>query len=196
MAVENQDIIRITANMEYAGNTIQNVYHGRYSGPTEDDAVVETALKNSMDALYNNIKSHYPTDFDFVSIGIWNVTQDRPMTEDVWPSLTSGTGAGDMGATQLAPMVLFGTDTARSQGRKFLPPVIGTLVEEAGDLAPIVVVNTALYIAAALVDIAIGSGTFAYGNWSPTKLRFAEWTTGLIRSIVRTQRRRVRGVGS
>lgn len=196
MAVNDGDIIRVTAKMSWGGSDLQNVYHAQYSGGTQDDATIETALLNSQNALYDHIKSHYPSSFSFDTISIFNVTQDRPMTEEPFPALTVGTGSGAMGALQLAPLVKFGTETARSQGRKYLPPIIESIQTEGGTFNSTVLSNLIVYGAAAIVDLVVGTGIIRYGNYNSTLARFAEWTTVIIDDILRTQRRRVQGVGS
>src|SRR3989304_4991246 len=126
MTVELNDIIRVTARMLHAGTSaVQNQYHFRYGGAgSAEDSAIQTAIAERIDEAYTPLVPFQQDNFQYDDIQIWNVTQDRPMITQDWPILTLGTGNGAMLPLQIACLVLFRTNTARSQGRKYLPPSV------------------------------------------------------------------------
>lgn len=191
------DILRVTAKLAYNSGVddIQNVYHLQYVGATETDAVVHAAIATVLNTAYGEIIVRIPSTTTFESIETWNVTQDRPMVEDDWPTLTVGQTASDPLPAQCSCLVLFDTNAPRSQGRKYLPFFTEGL-STAGILSGATLNDVADYIAVLLSEVDGGTWAAIFGNWSPTLERFAAWISGAAQAIVRTQRRRVRGVGS
>lgn len=190
------DIIRVTAKMSANSGVdlFQNVYHLLFAGSPAEDNIVHDAIALVLDDAYSYPENGWPTTIDADSISSWNLTQDRPMIEAAWPSFGGGTGAGDSVPYQCAPLVLFETDTARSQGRKYLPPVTEAL--QTNGVLSSAMTDQLVFFAAEFLGGVIGSGWSAlFGNWNPDLARFATWTDALIKSIIRTQRRRVPGVG-
>lgn len=197
-SVVNGDVIRVTAKMAYNSgiDDIQNVYHYRYTGviPCTDELVHE-ALADWLDDAYQEIKASIPTTTTFVTIETWNFTQDRPMIEDSWPVMTAGTGTGETMPAQCAPLCLFTTATARSQGRKYLP-FMRELDMANGILGSSALARITGYLTFIISTIGAGGGLLTPGNYSPEKVRFAAWIGAIAKDVIRTQRRRVRGVGS
>lgn len=191
------DIIRVTAKMTYnAGvDDVQNVYHMKFDGPDMVDEDVHTMIAGYLNTAYDYIKGLSTTDVEFETIETWNLTQDRPMIENTWPTLTAGTGTGQSSPQQGAPLCLFNTASPRSQGRKFLPPPTETVWEgdSISSTALAAIVNWANVI---LGGASYGSNSLLPGNWSKKYTRFAPWISGIVETVLRTQRRRVRGVGS
>jgi len=191
------DIIRVTAKLAWSSGTndIQNVYHLQHSGDTADDEDVHAAIANVLDDAYTYFNEYVPSLTSYETIETWNVTQDRPMVEDGWPVLDAGTGAGDQLPSQVAPLVLFNTATARSQGRKFLPSPIETA--QAGSvLVAGILSEIADYTVELLDGVDGGTWTLSFGNYNVNLSRFAPWISAVVKTILRTQRRRTFGVGS
>lgn len=197
--VVDNDIIRITCKMSYNSGVddIRNVYHTRSQGTlSQDDETVHDGLADALDDAYTEVNSMFATAIRYDTIETWNVTQDRPMFEKAWPTLTTGANGTTSAPAQVAPLVLFNTNTARSQGRKYLPfpcqdQLTGIGLLDAGSLA-----DMANFLAAILTGWAGGLQSGEFGNWNKVYNRFAPWVSGLIAGVLRTQRRRVRGVGS
>jgi hypothetical protein len=195
--VNNNDIMRVTAKTTIPPDDFQNVYHARYLGASgQSDAVAWLAIANVLEAAYTELLPGVTNQLDFDTIEVWNVTQDRPMIEASWPTLTSGSSVGEPLPFQCAACVLFPTATARSQGRKFFPGF--TESETGGD---------SLWDAAALVDLVaaaaellgtftMGAGNFSFGNYNEDLVRFAQWISAIVQAVIKTQRRRSPGVGT
>lgn len=197
MAVNNGDVLRVTAKMSILGNDVQNTYHIRSSSNTPvDDTTAVTEITNRIDNAYGYLADEQAGDFTYDTIEVFNVTQDRPMGEYNWPTRTTGTSVDFSLPFQTSGLVLFPTTTARSQGRKY----VGPFVENASDssASPDATVVTAMlnYALALVAAWLVGDGEFEFGNWSYDKFRFAEWLAPIVREVWRTQRRRAAGVGS
>jgi hypothetical protein len=194
------DIIRITCKMTVNGGAsdVQNVFHTECILASElPDEDVHDAIASALDTAYGLMNSHFPGDLDYNTIETWNVSQDRPMIEDVWPVRTSGGGAGETEPPQTAPLVLFNTQVARSQGRKFLPPLTEAHVGALGELASGSKTDLASWAAAILGGWAIDAYNQGYfGNWNAALARFAPWYSAIVNFYVATQRRRHILVGS
>jgi len=201
MSVESNDVIRVTARMNHAGiSAVQNQYHFQYRGVSPaGDAVVEAAVAGRLDAAYTFLIPYQETNFVYSDIQVWNVTQDRPMVTQSWPTLTLGTGNGAMLPLQVALLVLFRTPVARSQGRKYLPPsILATSI--GGGLFSQAYIDAAFDWADELVaSVPATPGSLAIGNYrypaEGVPARFADWINFTVGQYARTQRRRVFGVG-
>jgi hypothetical protein len=198
----DSDIVRVTAKMSYStgAGQVQNVYHCILYLPTGPaaDSVVHDAIAGALDTAYTYLNTQIRNSLLYDTIETWNVTQDRPMVEADWPVLAAGeASADDPGAPQVAPLVKFTTPAARSQGRKFLPPVIETAINNFGTVTSTLQGFMASYALELLGYIPITDfGTLQFGNYSKTYSRFAPWVNAIVSVIARTQRRRVRGVGT
>lgn len=196
MTVTNGDILRLTAKMSVNENDVQNVYHIRINGGPVADGDIVDGLGDAMDFIYDYIEAYSPATLDFDTIAVWSVTEDRPLGEIEWPTLTNGSGVGDIAPLQLAALVLFGTETARSQGRKFMPPPLEEHLTAAGTISAAYQAALADFGAALLPVVIVDNWEYEFGNWRGSISLFSEWETAIVKDIIRTQRRRVAGVGS
>jgi hypothetical protein len=108
----------------------------------------------------------------------------------------AGGSSAEINPLQLAGLALFGTNTARSQGRKYLPPSVTSLIGEAGALNTTLRNAYILWGLDFLDTVTQGDAVFGFGNWNPTTAHFSQWTSVTVQNIFRTQRDRVQGVGS
>jgi hypothetical protein len=191
------DIIRVTAKLEYStGNDAQqNVFHGMIIGGSVSDEDLHAAVTAHLDDMYGAIVTHIPNDTDFVAIETWNLTQDRPIYETGWDSLTGGTSSADSYASQTAPLVLLNTQAPRSQGRKFLPSFTETDIVD-GKVSPTAVSNITTFAGYILSEILGDTWGMSFGNWNKTLSRFAPYIGAIVSDILATQRRRRRGRGT
>jgi len=194
--VHNGDIIRVTAKMSHGADDIFNVFHLRAYGDTIAEATAETLIANWVDGLYTSLDENFSTGMTFDTISMFNITQDSPMNEVDWPVKTAGLNAAQALPLQVSPLVLFPTSQARSQGRKYLPPITEADSDGAGQLSSDLLAGIADFIAAVLNGPSSGGTEFFPGNWNSDLARFVVWISGKAATYLRTQRRRVRGVGA
>jgi hypothetical protein len=195
--IAGDDILRVTCKFKYSGGDIQNVYHIEVLGTPTDEEEFLDGMLDWLDACYANINDVINDTIAFDSIAIWNLTQDYPVGEYDWPTQTVGQGSG--GETlplQSAPLIRFSTPAPRSQGRKYLYPIMETHSANGGYISAAAQTVFVDFIADILAAFSAGGATGVPGNWNPTLARFAVWIAGLANTYLRTQRRRVRNVGS
>lgn len=198
MTLGADDIIRVTAKMRQGSDDIQNVFHFKNTGigGAEDDDVM-TNVAAWMDGVYDNIDALQGNAHTYESIDVYNVTDAAPIGEIAWPTLTvGGDSTADEYAKQVAGLIRFTTNVAKSQGRKF----IGGLTEAGFDSGGLLTsaVQTALAAMASdiLEEISWDTVNLLVGNWNPTLSRFVPWVEALVNAYGATQRRRATGVGS
>jgi len=127
---------------------------------------------------------------------MYNVTAEEFIGRESWPSKTVGSGTGDPLPPQNCPLCLFGTAVLRSVGKKFLPVYAETANDSTGTVSGAALANMANFIADVLATKTGTGWSGVLGNWNPTLVRFAEWTSGIARDFYATQRRRYAGSGS
>jgi hypothetical protein len=195
--ISNNDVIRIVAKMTLPAGVVQNVYHYRFSGTSGGEGIdLLTDIAERLDEAYAEIQPALPTTLQFASIEGFNVTRDEPCGEVDWPNLTAGGGSGQSLPPQTSALVLFNTGTARSQGRKYLPPMTETESEGGGTLTSGVQGAIADFALALLQVLTTGHGYVIPGNYNKALGRFAPWVSAIVQGFLRTQRRRVYGVGA
>lgn len=197
MPTADNDILRVVAKMSIDGNDVQNVYHLRADVTSDPgDATVLSEIADYLDDAYAQVNGTFDGDLTYDSIAVWNVSTDTFIGETTWPVRTSGGSATDMLPIQTSPIVLFGTNVNRSQGRKFLPPMTEGNCEADG--TPTAATHTVLgnYAAAILAGVTGTGWDGIPGNWNEAKARFVDWVYATIKDFFATQRRRYRASGS
>lgn len=197
MPVNNLDVIRVVADMSFLGvYLVQNTYHYQAITPGAiDDLVVSTSLAEKLDDAYANLVPLLSTEFTFDNILVWNVTQDRPMQTLDWPTLVGGSQSTATMPYQVAALVLFRTNRARSQGRKYLPPMVEQANAGGGVLSTAALTAVDLYGDTIITPAVAGGGTYYPCNYRYSTALVSRWTNFEVGVRFRTQRRRVAGVG-
>lgn len=199
MAVEAGDVLRVTA--KFLVNDIDdmmNVFHAKHMGDDPvPDASAATDLSDRLDGAWGQLNSHISVNVDYVSIEVFNVTQDRPISEDSWFTQTAGGQSTDAQLpAQIASLVTFPTATARSLGKKFLGGFTEVDNENFGVVSSGLLSDMADFVTDLLGSMTIDGELFEWGNYRPLTLLFSPWVSGLIETFWATQRRRRSGVGS
>jgi hypothetical protein len=197
MTIAANDILRVVAKMSQQGNDVQNVYHIKVTSESDpDDEDVVDYIATVLDAAYDEIAGDMDTTLLFDTIEVWNITQDTFVGGTVWPTLSAGTNAGDPMPAQCSPLVLFNTATNRSQGRKFLPPLVAGTVDTDGSILSAALAHIALYAAYFLGPQSGVGWAFEFGNFNVDLERFVPWVYSIVRDFWATQRRRYLGSGT
>lgn len=197
MPVSSGDVLRVVCKMSWDEDEIQNVYHVRAtSGDNVDDADALSDIATALDTAYDLIDQLITDEVSFDSIEVWNLTQEHYVGITDWPGLTAGTSDQTPMPPQTAMLALFGTDTPRSQGRKFLPPSTDYHLDNDGTVTADALTAIEQYIVSLLSGVV---GTYIeaeFGNWNDALERFAVWVIGEARDLFATQRRRYFGRGA
>lgn len=197
MAIENNDVLRITCKFSYESNDVQNVYHIKVatSGPVDDEDFLDE-IADDMDSMYDDINPHISNDITYETVEVYNITDDTYVGEVSWPSKTVGGASGNNMPPASAALCLFPTGTLRSQGRKFLPLMTINALDATGTPSTTVLTAMVAFIADVLTQKSGVNWTGYLGNWNDPLGRFAQWLSGLAVDFFATQRRRYVGSGS
>lgn len=130
------DVIEVIAEMSLFGQRLLNVYHLVADQPLDDaDALAD--IGEYMDGLYTEANGVISAALAYTGIICRNLTENSPMGEISWPTLTFGgaTGGSEL-PTQIAGLVTLPTAVSRRRGRKFVPGMVeaqltGGLLESA-----------------------------------------------------------------
>lgn len=197
MAIENNDVLRITCKFSYLSNDVQNVYHLKVatSGPVDDEDFLDE-IAADMDSMYDDINPHISNDILYDTVEVYNITDESYVGEVSWPSKTVGAASGNNMPPGSSALCLFPTSTLRSQGRKFLPLMTINAIDSTGTPSATVLTAMASFIADVLAQKSGVNWTGYLGNYNDDLARFAQWISGLAMNFFATQRRRYIGSGS
>lgn len=195
MSYVDGDIARVTCVMDIDGSSVQSVWHIMADGidPSNDaDSLDEFAAR--LDAAYDEMIGKFTASYDFDWIQAFNVIEDSPMGLVSWPTLVTGSDVTDDMPPAVAYNVLFPTDTARSQGRKFLGP-FGTTARSAEGHPSAALITAATAFRAVIMDPWLfANGVLLFGNYrypvDEVPGLFSRWTASKNGSYFRQNRRR------
>lgn len=196
--VAQLDVVRVTAKMSFESTEdILNVYHMKHTGSASaTDAAFSTAAATWLEVIYTTILSYLSDEVTFETIEFYNVTQDRPMAEIPWPTLTIGSDAGDALPLQCAALVSLPTGVKRVVGKKYIGGLTETNSINGGHVSAAAQTALAAFVVQLLNDYVSGTLTLTAGTYNDITAVFRELISGIVDQIFRSQRRRVRGVGS
>lgn len=122
MAIEDGDILRVNAEMTYAGSTVMNVFHLQVDNAlTNSDALDE--IRDWLFLVYDHVDGIMASVLTFSRIVVVNVSKDEDVGITDWLTLTVGTGSGDGLPPGVALLATFNTVSLGVRGRKYLPGV-------------------------------------------------------------------------
>lgn len=196
MPIGSGDIFRVTARMEVGSDDVQNVYHVRMNGVVASDDVLLGDIADILDGAYTQANAYIAQGLLYRDIKVFSITEDRPLETVLWPVLNNGNATSSPMPFQTSPLVRFLTVYSGRQGRKYMPITSETFHEGSGQMAAAMLAGYAAY-GADLIDITpIGTAEYEFGTYDPVIPLFAEYTSALVNTTMRTQRRRVQSVGS
>jgi hypothetical protein len=199
MPVNPDDVLRVTAKMTLHSGDIQNVYHLQNQGSAAiPDETALSGLAQYIDSAHEELQTLIASGLTFDSIDVYNLTQDYLIGNTPWTTLEIGGdgGASDVYTPQGAALVKFLTNTARSQGRKYIGGLTEANIGGVGFLIPTAVVKLLNYASEILLPPVLSGQQMEIGNWNEVLSRFVGWTAGQVAAQLGTQRRRRTGVGS
>lgn len=197
MPVNNNDIVRVTAKMDFGGaEDIINVMHcENITGAPVADGLFMTDVAAWLDAAYTLINGQITSVVNYITVRGQNITQSILLPDTPWPTLVFGGAIGDALPLPTTAMVFFPTQVPRRQGKIYCP-----LFTESDNLFGTISVpalaNLALFATAIRTAFTGVSATLRYVVWSRKFLGFSVPVSQQVPGIYRTQRRRRQGVGS
>ena len=198
MAVDDGDILRVSAQIVKDNDAYVNVYHlkASFTDSQPDEDVFDAVLVWLADA-YDELDGLMNDGYDFDQVTVVNLTQDTVVGQDDWIGLTSGSNTTSDLPRQCAPVVRFPTNVLGSQGRKFLMGMSEDENTGSGNLSTALQTALGLFAAAILDGVTVTiNDDLVPGNWNKVKDRFVPWVSAVINTFFGTQRRRIPGIGT
>jgi len=191
------DVVKVTASFQWDDTEeFQNVFHVSHKGTAGvSDNLFHAEVEDWLESAYTTLLAYLSTKLDFASITTYNVTQDRPMYQTAWPTLTQGSDAGDPLPTQCAALVSMPTGVKKVVGKKYVPGATETNSISGGSLSAAFKTALANFAAVIIADWVSGVITVRAGTYNTITAVFNDVVSALIDDLFRTQRRRVQGVG-
>lgn len=197
MPVNQDDVLRVTAEMSIDGADIQNVLHFRSTNaPIIGDSEALGDIADIMDAIYTLVQSRITEQQDFDQIRVQNVTTDILLGSALWPVINAGTATGDRLPDQSAALVTLPTALSRVRGGVYLGVFSDTTTGSGSDLNAATLTAVTNFAAELLVEHVFGTSSYRYVVFNALLNTFALPVSAIAHSIWRTQRRRRQGVGS
>lgn len=197
MTVSPLDVVKVTAVFTYDDvSDIINVFHYQNQGSSavSDEDVLED-LVGELDGYYGALTSTWSSKIKPVRVELYNVTADMPIGSTPWPTLSDGESALESLPLQCSPLVSFPTGFPKAIGRKYLPPVDEAHNSHGGTLTAALLADMVAWAAAVIDGVTISGSIFKAGHVQKIGGAFVTWIASEIDSRIRTQRRRVVGVG-
>lgn len=197
MAVNQNDVLRVTAEMTMNGHDLQNVFHIRSTNTSViSNAKALADCAKIADDWYTFIITSIETGVAFDQVRVQNVTQAELLGAAGWPLLVGGTNANALLPEQVAALITYPTSLPRTRGGVYF----GGFTE--ADNAPGGVIEAGLVTG--LTNLAIdmisekvfGVDSYRYVVFNTLLKTFVLPVSALVHSRWRTQRRRRSGVGA
>lgn len=202
MAVQDGDILRVVASLLWTdGNINQNVFNCKMSGagaPWDDDDIIDDA-EDWLDNLYANLTTYLSNEIDGNEVVVYSYDT----VHDDWDEVGSQawvfnpTNVGEQLPRGVAGLVRLWTYDADVQGKKYVPGLCETSLDDGLFNAPLIAAMLAF--AADWFTPFVGAtsgGTFTPGVWSVVGTVFRQALDHFATSTIPAyQRRRKRTVG-
>lgn len=198
MAIEQDDILEVSARMEFNGvEDIVNVYQFQLTtpGPITDQQGVDDVLL-IIEAIYTALVALQSTLTLYRDIRVTNKTQLAILGTFLWPSLTAGTAAVIAQAPGVCGLVSLATAVPRVNLRKYYGDMVTSTMELDGTFASFVTTALTTISGTLLTQRVQVNGTWRYGYLSPKSLAWELPLSAVVTDIPAYQRRRKQGRGS
>lgn len=195
MAVEVGDILRVSAIMENADSgMVANVFTVEVlalPGSSISDSTAKTDLAAYMNGLYSPLNGRIANDIFYRTINVFHITEDRPLGNVAWPSLTQGTNADEILPSTVAAFIQGNTGYSRTWARKFLGGFTVSSNTSNGFIEPTALTDLASWGARWVAGYTSGAGS-QYGPvvWRSNMAAYVPVSEIIVRDVWATIRRR------
>lgn len=199
MAIFDGNVIRTTVECLIDNSSVvQNVFHWAYAGTTVIDD--QTAVDDMRDHLENGgyaiLDIDQTTRLTYVGYQNYNLSLGAPLPFSPADDPLAGLHVGEALPFQTAALMSFPTGVSRSIGRKYIAGYTESGTGGGGELDTLPLARLASSAVVWLLNPVIEFGTASLGNTIPSGLSFWPWTSFRVDTLLRTQRRRIPGVGA
>lgn len=197
MTVNQNDILRVTAEMSIGVNDVQNVFHYQYvavADVTDALALLDSAV--IMETLYDIILSDIGDALTFDQVRVKNVTQNTLLGSTPFPVLIAGTELGAPLPLPDAALITYPTAVPRTRGGTYFGGFTEIANVEQGNIASATVTRLLAVGVRALQEQNIAGRLYQFVLINRLLGTVIPLTSAIVHPIFRTQRRRRPGVGS
>lgn len=198
MAVVQNDIIRVTAQMSYGvgGQQLINVLHVlQLDAVSIPDPTALTDLGLMLEVFYTPLLASQSDRIQYIDYTAQNITQDILLGSATWPTFVAGGSPSGVISPQVALLIYFPTNKPNVQGRLFYPGIPETGVTD-GIWTAGVQAAMASMGALMLSPYIASTGRYLYQVVNRVLKTNTNPTSAVVRAGARTQRRRSIGFGS
>lgn len=197
MAVAENDVLRVTAEMSAGNDALQNVFHVQsVNAASVSDAQALLDMGLIMDALYDLLDASMHDGVTFDNVRVQNVTQDTLLGSTPFPVLSVGGDTADPIPYQACALITYPTAVPKTRGGNYY----GGFTEANSDGNG--AISSALQTVLALVGTKILTQQDVAGNlWDFVLVNrllgtVIPFVSTIVHAVWRTQRRRRPGVGA
>lgn len=206
MAIQENDLVRLTVNQSLLGQVVQNVYYYSATFTPPDEVAFSEFVSTFRDRVISEITSWQSTSLSYVNFRV-DVVNRAPYEFYVEPSTLVGTAGGDPLPSYVTASFKLevGTRITKAGGKRFaglndtlvignslVTTLLPSMVEVATALAePLIVLTEALQPATFTPMVARNDGTSESPLWAINPVISATFSP-----FVSTQRTRKQGIGA
>ena len=197
MTVVQNDVLRVTAEMSFGTNSIQNVFHFRSSnvgGISDAKALTDLAL--ALESFYGFIDGNMSTTLTFDQVRVQNVTQNKLLGVTPWPTLVAGLAATLALPLPVAASVTFNTTKPQTRGGTYFGGFTEASNTTGGTISATLLANLASSAADMLIEQVAGVDSYRLVVFNRVLSTFVLPVGAIVHAVWRTQRRRRQGVGT
>lgn len=198
MAVAPGQVIQVTLRGEWPGGdeAQQVIYLVNDGDSNAADADVLTAADLYMIDAYNDILTYVSNSFSWLTIRVYNITQDKPIGDQALSTTVTGTSVTQPLPYQCSGLVSFPTKKKKTVGKKYIPGLTEGAQDDANALLS-AAVDDLQDLGDTLVDgFTAGGQEFIPGTYNLATQTFTKFESAIARGGIYTQRRRRPGVGA
>lgn len=204
MTVQTGEVLKAVVEFILANGTIiQNIYHffTGFVTPQDDDDVVD-AIVDYAEEVYASLLSDMSATMTSlpmtVHVVVWDGVEGKWVTDrlvGIDTPIIVGTGTADLLPNQNSAVVIADTARPKSRGRKFFPPFEDTSAV-GSEWGAGVITNLALALTQYLMDQVVTPGNDLNPGVPRTGVNeYLPFQSGMVNSVVGSQRRRKLGLG-
>ena len=194
--IDPGDVVLVKTKFLMGTEKIMNTHHFRHEGVVGlDVGDWITGCNSYMQGLYNGLNNLLSDEWSTDTIEHYNLTQDLPLDERAWPTPLTGTQVEQSLPYQNAMLLTFPTQAKRSLGKKYIAGLHEGESSAAGALKGTMITALETFVVTYLVGFTSAGQGSVPGNYRKLISAFIPYVSGIVETLVSSQRRRKPGVG-
>lgn len=197
MTVQQNDVLRVTAEMTQTADSVQNVYHFRSTNAGAiDDTDVLDDMADIMDEIYALLDGETSDEVSYDQVRVQNVTQNLLIGAIGFPVITVGLNITDPLPRPVAALITYPTAKPKTRGGNYYGGFTEDRNTSTGSILAGTLTNLTSVATLLLAERVFGANSYRMVVFNAVLDTFVLPVSAIIHDIWRTQRRRRQGVGS